>query len=330
MFQKGISYIFVLAILITGAYSFKDKGEDFTQTPSPGLHPCYILPGEYPKKILYNNVKETKVTRGGTSWRRIKTNSIPNHVIGNFPNPGYNPNSIKEINETYFVLYDPVKTGVVTELLDPVKGPQYEFGIAVNGIVFDPIAAEPWGKGRPGPDNYAYNLEAINCSYRLGLDCNFGHVQPNGQYHYHGVPTNLVDSLIKAKDGEMILLGYAADGAPVYYLYSAYFVYREDTSYVKKMGSPRIHLKMMNSGYKLRSGSRPGDGVSAPAGSYDGTYSSDYEYSSKLSDLDECNGIYGWTPEFGNIYYYVITEDFPVIPRCLKGTPSDDFKIGPP
>ena len=85
----------------------------------------------------------------------------------------------------------------------------------------------------------------------------------------------------------------------------------------------------MNSSYSLKSGDRPGDGVSAPCGNYDGIYSNDYQYEQNLGTLDEANGREGVTPEFPNgTYYYVITDEFPGIPRYFRGTPSDDFKIG--
>jgi len=49
-----------------------------------------------------------------------------------------------------------------------------------------------------------------------------------------------------------------------------------------------------------------------------------------LGDLDECNGREGITPEFPEgTYYYVITNEYPGVPRCFVGTPSSDFKIGP-
>ena len=47
-------------------------------------------------------------------------------------------------------------------------------------------------------------------------------------------------------------------------------------------------------------------------------------------DLDEANGRTGVTPEFPNgTYYYVVTDEFPGIPRYFVGTPSKDFKLGP-
>ena len=46
---------------------------------------------------------------------------------------------------------------------------------------------------------------------------NHAHVQPNGQYHYHGIPELLVDFL--GENQGMTLVGWAADGFPVYAKY---------------------------------------------------------------------------------------------------------------
>ena len=109
-----------------------------------------------------------------------------------------------------------------------------------------------------------WNLEALNVN--LGVDCNNAHVQPNGKYHYHGTPTSYLNSL-NASSTTMTLIGYAADGFPVYYKY-AY-------SLANNSGSD---ITIMTSSYRLKSGNRPGDGVSAPCDSYNGVYSNDYEY----------------------------------------------------
>ena len=84
----------------------------------------------------------------------------------------------------------------------------------------------------------------------------------------------------------------------------------------------------MTSSYQLKSGDRLGDGVTAPCGVYTGVYTADYEYINNLGTLDEANGRSGVTPEYPNgTYYYVITENFPIIPRYFKGIPSNDFSI---
>ena len=50
---------------------------------------------------------------------------------------------------------------------------------------------------------------------------------------------------------------------------------------------------------------------------------------SNSGDLDQCNGRQGVTPEYPNgTYYYVLTNEFPFIGRCLVGEPSPDFKVG--
>ena len=78
--------------------------------------------------------------------------------------------------------------------------------------------------------------------------------------------------------------------------------------------------------YQLRSGSR----ASAPGGTYDGTFEQDYEYVAGLGDLDECNGREGVTPEYPDgTYYYVVTENYPYLPRMLRGTPDASFLYGP-
>ena len=98
------------------------------------------------------------------------------------------------------------------------NGPTYSFGILFNGIELDPIAAEPWPHTKPitSNHNWDWNLEATNAG--LGLDCNNAHVQPNGKYHYHGIPENYLRN-IASELTEMLLLGYAADGFPIYYQY---------------------------------------------------------------------------------------------------------------
>jgi hypothetical protein len=231
-----------------------------------------------------------------------------------------NPNAISPQNESYTIPVNPIEVNEFTSLLGTLGedlGPQYSFGILFNGVELDPVAAEPFPhEGMNSSNaNWIWNLEALNVN--LGVDCNNAHVQPNGKYHYHGTPTSYLNSL-NASSTTMTLIGYAADGFPVYYKY-AY-------SLANNSGSD---ITIMTSSYRLKSGIRPGDGVSAPCDSYNGVYSNDYEYINGLGTLDEANGRNGVTPEYPNgTYYYVITDEFPSIPRYLRGTPSQDFKIG--
>ena len=84
------------------------------------------------------------------------------------------------------------------------------FGVALNGVPFDPLTAEYWNHDRPA----GWNIEALSGQVNLGLDQNNAHVQPDGTYHYHGIPFGLLDRF-PYRD-KPILLGYAADGFPLY------------------------------------------------------------------------------------------------------------------
>ena len=43
---------------------------------------------------------------------------------------------------------------------------------------------------------------------------NHAHVQPNGEYHYHGMPELLMEFL--GNNQGMTIVGWASDGFPVY------------------------------------------------------------------------------------------------------------------
>ncbi len=253
-----------------------------------------------------------------TDRSAITANNIPNHTVGLFGNVSgsLNPNAITAQNSTYNITTTPVAASSFTSLLG-TTGPDYSFGILLNGVELDPVAAEPFPHSNLGfmdPNvNWEWNLEALNVE--IGLDCNYAHVQPTGKYHYHGTPTGY---LTNTTTNQMTLIGYAADGFPIYYKYA--YETATDSS------SPII---TMTSSYQLKSGERPGNGVTAPCGTYDGGYSADYEFVSGLGTLDEANGRTGVTPEYPDgTYYYIITDEFPSIPRYFRGTPSNDFKIG--
>ena len=244
--------------------------------------------------------------------RIITSNNIPDHVVGLFGagSGSLNPNQIEPQNSRYEIDLNPEKNDNLISLSN--NGPTYSFGILFNGIELDPIAAEPWPHTKPitSNHNWDWNLEATNAG--LGLDCNNAHVQPNGKYHYHGIPENYLRN-IASELTEMLLLGYAADGFPIYYQY----------------GYINSELSLLNSSYVLKSGNRSGNGIDEPCGTYNGVYTADYEYIEGFGDLDECNGYEGFTPEYPNgTYYYVLTEAYPGIPRCFKGIPSQDFRIG--
>lgn len=234
------------------------------------------------------------------SQRVIRSNGIPKHKTGSFPNAG-NPNRIREQDHVYRVPADPQAADQTT----PIQG---EFGVAINGVPFDPGAGE-FFDGEPG-----WQYEPLSGAIALGIDVSHAHVQPNGKYHYHGLPTGLLDSVKLDPNKHSPLIGWAADGFPIYAVYG----YEEP----KADGSA---IKALRSSYQLKQGNRPGG--NAPDGEYDGTFVRDYEFVAGSGDLDECNGRHTITPEFPDgTYAYFLTEQWPVIPRVWRGTPSDDFQ----
>jgi hypothetical protein len=262
-------------------------------------------------------VPSVKIEIVGTN-RVITANSIPNHKVGLFGSVAgsLNPNAIRAQNKTYTITNQPVKAAQFFPLTNASTNSLWSFGVLLNGVELDPVAAEPWPhQGLMATNvNWEWNLEATNV--KIGLDCNNAHVQPTGKYHYHGSPTLYLQNANIPSD-KMTLVGYAADGFPVYYKYA----YTNATD----ANSPVI---AMTSSYRLKSGKRPGDGVTAPCGSYDGVYSNDYEFVSGLGSLDQANGREGVTPEYpSGTYYYLITDDFPNIPRYFRGTPAPEFKV---
>lgn len=261
----------------------------------------------------------SRFTQSVSGTNKIFTsNSIPSHKVGLFGSVSgsINPNAISEQSLSLNVPANPVAASNYKPLLDIANKTLYEFGILLNGVELDPVAAEPFPhKGSMDPEaNWEWNLEALNVA--IGLDCNNAHVQPTGKYHYHSSPVGYLASL-GTLTNKMTLVGYAADGFPVYYKY-AYSSATNSSSAVVAM----------TSSFRLKSGTRPGDGVTAPNGTYNGVYSNDYEYVSGLGTLDIANGRTGVTPEYpSGTYYYIITEEFPSIPRYFRGTPSTSFKI---
>ena len=238
-------------------------------------------------------------------FRVIRANGLPDHAPGQFPNRG-NPHTVTAQNYNYRVPAQPQANATFTKLV------MQPFGIALNGVVFDPGAAEWWQMDpRSG-----WTLDPVSGSQKLGMDRHYAHVQPGGVFHYHALPTGLVERFTGGQE-KVAQVGWAADGFPIYGPW--------DHSDAKTTNSA---VKRLQSSYRLRAGTR----ASGPGGKFDGSYVEDFEFVKGAGDLDEANGRFGVTPEFPQgTYHYVLTEDFPFIPRWFKGTPdSSFFRRGPP
>lgn len=234
--------------------------------------------------------------------RYIEANGLPDHATGRFPNP-HNPNTISAQSYAFEVPADPAVTGV-----SRANGILDVFGIAINGVPFDPGAAGFWDDDRES----GWQLEPLSEAVNLGEDASNAHVQPTGGYHYHGIPEGMIAGSDRATHSPLV--GFAADGFPIY----ARLGYADASN-------PSSAVVSLRSSYRLKAGDRP-DG---PGGAYDGMYVADYEWVPGLGDLDENNGRTGVTPEYpGGTYYYVLTDDFPFIPRRFAGTPDAGFARG--
>ena len=255
------------------------------------------------------------------SDRILIGNGIPNHEVGKFPNTN-NPNTIsaQSVNKRFTLCPD-----IIYENGLEFAGPALVIAYALNSVKFDPATAgrcNDAGECSLARGTGNWNIEALgHDTFDFGDDMNHAHVQPNGAYHYHGIPELLVDLLKNNQD--MTLVGWASDGFPVYARYG-YSTSSNAESSIKSL-KPSYRLKSKPDANRpstltLLAGG-PGQGSSSPNTPIPmGAFTQDYEYIEGSGDLDQCNGRYGVTPEFPNgIYYYVVTDDFPFFTRCLKG-----------
>ena len=255
--------------------------------------------------------------------RVVYSNNYPNHTFNYVAD---------RIPEPYYRVYkfdlSPKLSGQVTNLTRANGRPVNFFGIALNGVYMMPAPATPFifEDVNTGQYNWDWVFEpTTNIGDGRGfvaLDCASAHVNPNSGYHYHGNMFEYVEELeqgissLNSPPTEVLQVGWAADGFPVLYRFGP-----------DKEGN----IKEMFPSFQLKSGVRPGDGISAPCGSYSGKYTNDFGYVAGKGDLDECNGIEApvtLTTAQGEEtfeYYYVVTQDFPQISRCIKGNFNDSF-----
>lgn len=238
--------------------------------------------------------------------RTLSANAIPLHPVGNFPN-AHNPNAISAQQVNFGAPARPV-------VLSGVGGMMRVPGYALNGIKFEPSTNGRCESSMSSPSQCDlgfgrgdWSIEALGGStFDFGVDASNAHVQPNGEYHYHGIPTGLLrDNAIKGQ--AMQLIGWAADGFPIYA--------RLGHSDARLAGSP---LRAMRPSYRIKQS--PDSGRPSTALVPMGAFTQDYEYVAGLGDLDQCNGRFGVTPEFPKgIYHYYATDSFPFVQRCVKG-----------
>lgn len=250
------------------------------------------------------NATSTSSWSCSSTTRNLTANGLPDHAVGTFPNAN-NPNAISAQTVTASLHLAPSLSATVTTL-----GPgTVATGYVLNGVKIDAATAGACTDasvcsmtGNTGN----WSIEALGqTSFNFGADSNNAHVQPGGTYHYHGMPEGFVSKLNKGV--AMTLIGWAADGFPIYARYG-YTLATDATS----------AIKVIASSYRLKTTipvNRPST-ASYPLG----TFKQDYEYVAGLGDLDECNGRTGVTPEFpAGTYHYFATDTYPYLQRCVKG-----------
>ena len=255
----------------------------------------------------------TKVNaNSSSSWacsgntRTLTGNGIPDHPVttGNFATP------ISAQNLSITMPLAPTAAATTTALAKTASG------YVLNSVKLDPgtdgscaSSATSTANGggcvaAGGRDPWV--LEAIGGAFAFGTDESNAHVQPNGQYHYHGMPEAYLTKA--AKGTAMTLVGFAVDGFPVYARYG--YTTASSAASAIKIVKPSWQKKT------VADAGRPSTTVFPM-----GTFTADYQYVAGSGDLDECNGRTGVTPEYpSGTYHYYITEAFPYIQRCIKGS----------
>ena len=228
----------------------------------------------------------------------FQTNAIPHHHF----NDGERsfPNKVSAQDDHYELPRQPAMAATVTPL-----SLQVDNAILLNGVKVDILAAGCYnvGNGKVGCNDMAtpWRYDPMHKANGFEVDSHNAHSQPDGTYPYHGTPNAFYTAEAGTQSSPVV--GFAADGYPIY---GPYIALNDVITKVK-------------SSYRLKSGTRPA-GSAGPGGNYDGQFRDDYEYVAGLGHLDECNGM-----TYNGAYGYYITDSFPYILGCFKGTPDLSF-----
>jgi hypothetical protein len=150
--------------------------------------------------------------------RELSANGVPDHPVGTFPNAG-NPNTISALTVSAEYSLTPVQTTTVTTL----GGPRGSTGYVLNGVKIDAGTAgscDNSGANCSLIDHCgSWSIEALGqTNFDFGTDDNNAHVQPTGDYYYHGMPEGFVTSQ-GGNSSSITIIGWAADGFPIYARY---------------------------------------------------------------------------------------------------------------
>ena len=318
-----IGSLLLSSLLLTGCGSGSDNDDTVTETETPTTSDTVTgnVLCDYEDTTL--NSQESLSYTSTSSWtctdttRELTANGIPDHDVGTFPNSG-NPNTISEQTVAASYTLDPSETTSATVL----GGPSGPAGYILNGIKIDGSTAgscDDAGTACSLVDNSGnWNIEALGQeSFDFGTDTNNAHVQPDGTYHYHGMPEGFIEKQ-GGNNSTMTLIGWAADGFPIYARYGYSIADDASSEIIAVEGSYQLVATV--------SASRPSTATYAL-----GTFQQDWEYLEGSGDLDQCNGRVGVTPEFPDgIYHYYATDTYPYFQRCVTGAVEVTNGGGPP
>lgn len=292
---------------------------DIALTSQAGSCADYV--GEYASNV--SDIKRNMTFNGSIhitvngSKCSLSVNEIPNHDF-NDQSASFATN-VSSQSGSYQVDVTPQMENDVTEVTLGTRN-----AIFLNGVMVDLLAAacydvgnEPLGQEKVGcgPDqiNNPWRYDPMSNLNSFGTDQHNAHTQPDGTYHYHGNPLALFDTECESNAQESPVIGFAADGYPIF--------------------GPCINVngavREANSSFTLKSGTRQSiNGYTTPvsgtgdinSNTYDGQFRGDYEYTAGAGDLDECNGM-----TVNGQYGYYITNAFPWVLNCFKGTPDASF-----
>lgn len=255
----------------------------------------------------------------------FESNDIPNHDF-NDGNANFATN-VAEIDKYFKMPTNPTFAASTTELALGVVNVIFLNGVVVDilpaacyGVGTEPLGQEKIGCGSDQIDN-PWRYDPMSSLNNFGTDSHNAHVQPDGTYHYHGNPVALFAQDCSSQSSPSPVIGFAADGFPVY------GACIDDGNGGIREIQPSFQLKNNGGARQAVSGyTTPVGGTGAVASSnYDGQFRGDYEYVDSLGDLDECNG-----RTVDGQYGYYVTNSFPWIVNCYKGTVDSSFEPGSP
>lgn len=247
----------------------------------------------------------------------FKSNAIPNHDF-NDGKVSFR-NDVSEQNYVTSVTTTPVIAAKTTPL-----SLSSDNAIFLNGVKLDLLAAACYGEGNnklgqekigcrdlANGQQHPWRYDPLSPFNNFGTDTHDAHAQPDGSYHYHGGPKVLFESACVENKTVSAVIGFAADGFPIH---GACF---NDNGIIRKA----------TSSYQLKSGKRQKvEGFTTPdkayiaSDQYDGQFRGDYQYTEGKGDLDVCNGM-----TVDGHYGYYVTESYPWVLGCFKGTPDASF-----